>query len=170
MAEAAHHVIIGVGIAGSQAAVTLRERDPDSRITIITLGSLLYYNRYDLPRVFLGCEAWRDLIVHQPVYYEEQRMALRRNCQVVNVDSKKRCMTFAHGEDLHFDRLLVCSGGRGYLPEGLVDCRDMMDGFTSYEQAITIKRRLPDEGHVVMLGGDMIGLDLARTCSPPATA
>jgi len=163
MAESAHYVIIGVGIAGNQAAGTLRERDPDCRITIITMTSLPYYNRYDLPRVFRGCSEWRDLIVHPPAYYEEARITLRRNSQVVNVDGKGRSISFAHNEDIHYDRLLVCSGGRSHLPEGLSEYRHLMNGFTSFEAAMTVSKLLPPGGHVVMLGGDMIGLDLART-------
>lgn len=163
MAKPAHYVIIGVGIAGNQAAGTLRERDPDCRITIITLTSLPYYNRYDLPRVFRGCSDWRELIVHPPVYYEEEHIILRRNSQVVNVDGKGRSISFAHNEDMHYDRLLVCSGGRSHLPEGLSEYRHLMNGFTSFEAAMTVFKRLPPGGRVLMLGGDMIGLDLART-------
>lgn len=163
MAKPAHYVIIGVGIAGNQAAGTLRQRDPDCRISIITMTSLPYYNRYDLPRVFCGCSDWQELIVHPPAYYEEERITLRRNSQVVNVDGKGRSISFAHNEELHYDRLLVCSGGRSHLPEGLSEYKHLMNGFTSFEAAITVSKLLPPGGRVVMLGGDMIGLDLART-------
>ena len=163
MAKPSHYVIIGVGIAGNQAAGTLRERDPDCRITIITMAGLPYYNRYDLPRVFRGCSEWRELIVHPPIYYEQERITLRRNSQVVNVDGKGRSISFAHNEDIHYDRLLVCSGGRSHLPEGLSEYKRLMNGFTNFEAAITVSKLLPPGGRVVMLGGDMIGLDLART-------
>ncbi len=163
MAGNTHHVIIGVGIAGNQAAATLREGDPDCRITIITLASLPYYNRYDLPRIFRGCREWRELIAHPPSYYEEEHITLRRNSQIVHVDGKSQSITFGHNEELHYDRLLVCSGGRGYLPEGLSDYRGLMNGITSFEAAMTTYKLLPEGGRVVMLGGDMIGLDLART-------
>ena len=163
MAKPTHYVIIGVGIAGNQAAGTLRERDPDCRITIITMASLPYYNRYDLPRVFRGCSEWRELIVHPPAYYERERIILRRNNRVVNVDGRGRSISFAHNEDIHYDRLLVCSGGRSHLPEGLSEYKRLMNGFTNFETAITVSKLLPPGGRVVMLGGDMIGLDLART-------
>jgi len=57
----------------------------------------------------------------------------------------------------------VASGGRGYLPEELADYRPLLDGFGSFEQAMAMRRRLPDGGTAAILGGDMIGLDLART-------
>ena len=59
MASPTHNVIIGNGSAGNGAATTLRDHDPDCRITIINMGSLPFYNRYDLPRIFRGCHDWR---------------------------------------------------------------------------------------------------------------
>lgn len=163
MARSLHHVIIGSGIAGSQAAETLRDRDPDSRVTIITLSPLLFYNRYDLPRVFRGVQDWRDFLVFPPSHYEERRIVVRRDSRVMSLDPLKRQLTLAHKEVIGYDTLLVATGGRGYLPESLAEFRPLMQGFGSFEQAVTVRRALPDGGRVVMLGGDMIGLDLART-------
>jgi NAD(P)H-nitrite reductase large subunit len=161
--EAIHNVIIGNGSAGNGAAVTLRDRDPDSRITIITMGSLPFYNRYDLPRVFRGCYDWREILVHPLSYYDDQNITLRRNSRVTDVDGRNRAIVFAHNETMHYDRLLVCAGGQGYLPEELSDYRGLMNGFSSFEAAISTFRALPAGGTLIMLGGDMIGLDLART-------
>ncbi len=163
MAEATHNVIIGNGSAGNGAAITLRERDPDSRITIITMSSLPFYNRYDLPRVFRGCHDWREILVHPPEYYDDNRITLRRNSRVTEVDGRSRSIAFAHNEVMHYDQLLVCAGGRGYLPEELSDYYGLMHGFGSFESAMIMQRALPKRGTAIMLGGDMIGLDLART-------
>lgn len=163
MAEATHNVIIGNGSAGNGAAVTLREHDPDCRITIITMSSLPFYNRYDLPRVFEGCYDWREILVHPLTYYDDNRITLRRNSRVTDVDGRARTITFAHNEVMRYDRLLVCAGGRGYLPEELSDYRPLMHDFGSFEAAMRAWRALPEGGTAVMLGGDMIGLDLART-------
>ena len=59
MTSIRHHVVIGSGVAGNQAAGTLRSRDPDSRVTMITISRLPFFNRYDLPRVFRGERDWR---------------------------------------------------------------------------------------------------------------
>lgn len=163
MGEAIHNVIIGNGSAGNGAAMTLRERDPDCRITIITMGSLPFYNRYDLPRVFRGCYDWREILVHPLSYYDDHEITLRRNSRVTDVDGRNRAIAFAHNEVMHYDRLLVCAGGQGYLPEDLSDYRGLMSGFNSFEAAISTYKALPAGGAMIMLGGDMIGLDLART-------
>ena len=163
MSAARHHIVIGSGVAGSQAAETLRSRDPGSRVTMITLSNLPFYNRYDLPRVFRGERDWRHFLVRPPAFYTEQRIGLRRACQVASVDVRRRVVTLAHNEAVPFDTLLVASGGHSHLPAELTDYRHLMHGFGSFEEAVAVARALPEGGHVLMLGGDMIGLDLART-------
>jgi len=163
MTERRHHVIVGTGVAGNQAARTLRQREPDALISLLTLSALPFYNRYDLPRVFRGCHDWRDFLVDPPHYYVEQRIELRRCTQVVNVDAKRKRILLAHNEEVGYDTLLVASGGRAYLPEELSEYRHLLDGFGTFEQAMAMRRKLPEAGTVLILGGDMIGLDLART-------
>ncbi|MBA3903512.1 MAG: hypothetical protein C0522_07555 [Rhodocyclaceae bacterium] len=161
--SARHHVVVGSGVAGFQAAETLRERDPDSRITILTLSRLLFYKRYDLPKVFRGSRDWREFLVHPAEFYRDRRIGMRRASHVANVDSRRKVITLDHKEEIRFDTLLVASGGRAYLPEELAEFRPLMHNFGSYEDAITMAKALPERGHAIMLGGDMIGLDLART-------
>ena len=164
MAETSlHHVIIGSGSAGHAAAVTIRERDPEARITIVTLSSLPFYNRYDLPRLFRGVTDWRNLLAVPPQIYDDLSVTLRRNTRVVNVDGQARTITFAHNESIRFDKLLVTSGGSGYLPEAMSQFRPLISGFGSFEQATSTCRALPPGATAVMIGGDMMGIDLALT-------
>ncbi len=158
-----HHIVIGSGVAGNQAAETLRERDPDSRITMITVSRLPFFNRYDLPRVFRGERDWRNFIIYPADYYRRNRIALRRATRVVSVDSASQIIKLEHKENLHFDSLLVASGAGAYLPEELSEFRHLMHGFGAYREAVTVADALPKGGHAIMLGGDTIGLDLART-------
>lgn len=162
-ATAPHYVIIGVGVSGSQAAAELRDHDRTARITIITASRLPFYQRYDLPRVFNGVHDWRTFMVHQPGYYSDNRITLRRDTRVGGIDAKNRLLHLTHKETVHYDKLLVASGGRPYVPEHLVDYRRLMFGWGSFEDAMAVRQALPDGGHALLLGGDMIGLDLART-------
>ncbi|MBF0285561.1 MAG: 2-oxoacid:acceptor oxidoreductase subunit alpha [Magnetococcales bacterium] len=152
-ADGPHYVIIGNGVAGNQAAEVIRDRAPDSRVTILTNSRLLFYNRYLLPRIFLGQEDWRSMLAHPAEHYAQRRIAVRRDCWVTNVDAQRRQITLSHNETIGYDTLLVAAGGRGYLPEELAEFRPLLHGFGSYEQAMTVKRALPEGGTVVMLGG-----------------
>lgn len=163
MATPLHHVIIGSGSAGFGAAMTLRAADAQCRITMITMDSLPSYNRYDLPQVFRGRHDWRDLLVVPPAHYVEMGIKLRRCSRVVDVEGSRQLITLAHQENVAYDRLLVCAGGRSYLPENLTGYADLMHGFGSFEAAMRVYKDLPRGGTAIMIGGDMIGIDLALT-------
>jgi NAD(P)H-nitrite reductase large subunit len=163
MTTVRHHVVIGSGVAGNQAAETLRQRDPDSRVTMITISRLPFFNRYDLPRVFHGERDWRRLVIYPAEFYRQNRIALRRATKVVSVDSGRQELTLAHKEVIRFDTLLVASGARPHLPEELVEFRPLLHGFAGFREAVAVADALPKGGHLIMLGGDTIGLDLGRT-------
>ncbi len=158
-----HHVIIGSGSAGFGAALTLRELDKDCSITMITMDSLPFYHRYDLPRVFRKHHDWRELLDMPPSKYEELGINLRRLSRVVDVNGLRQFVSLAHQEDVSYDKLLVCAGGRSYLPENLIESAKMMHGFGSFEAAMRVYKALPIGGTVAIIGGDMVGIDLALT-------
>lgn len=163
MATPLHHLIIGSGSAGFGAATTLRAADPSCLITMITMSSLPFYNRYDLPDVFRGRHDWHELLAVPPTHYDELGITLRRLSRVVDVDGVRQTISLAHQEVIAYDRLLVCAGGRAYVPENLSDVIDLMHGFGSFEAAMRVHSDLPKGGTAIMIGGDMIGIDLALT-------
>ena len=162
MASGKHHVIIGNGVAGNRAAAVLRERDPENRITILSVGALLLYDRYELPKVLRGKPDWRDYLVNPPSYYEQNAITVRRRCRVTQVDTGRRSLTLDHRETVGYDTLIVASGGRGYLPVALREYARLLHYFNAYRTAMLTAQALPDGGTVIMLGGDVLGLDLAR--------
>lgn len=163
MSKPQHLVIIGNGVAGNRAADVIRERDKDCRISIISAGALLFYNRYELPEVFRGRTQWRDYLVHAPEYYEDNGILLRRKSIVSEVDTKRQVLVLAHREEIAFDQLLVATGAAAYLPERLAETVHLSHQFNTFRAAMRLYNDLPKGGRVIMLGGDMIGLDLART-------
>jgi NAD(P)H-nitrite reductase large subunit len=162
MEPSAHHIIIGNGVAGNHAASVLRARDPDNRITIITIGALLFYDRYQLPQVFRGKSDWRAYLVHPPSYYEQNRIAVRRKCRVTHVDTERRVLTLAHREEVKYETLLIASGGGGYLPATLIEYQPLFHYFNTFRAAMATARALPEEGTVIILGGDILGIDVAH--------
>jgi len=159
---AKHYVIIGNGVAGNAAAAVIRERDAGGRITIVSLGALLFYDRYRLPEVIEGQTDWRRFLVHPPAYYEDSRIVVRRRCRVAQVDPARHLLTLGHREEMTYDALLVASGGRGHLPMALSEFAPLLERFDSYRQAMAVAAALGADGGVVMLGGDIQGIAVAR--------
>lgn len=163
MATPLHHVIIGSGSAGFGAAKTLRAGDQNCRVTMITMDSLPFYHRYDLPQIFRGRQDWRDLLDVPPSKYDELDIKLRRRTRVLDVEGSSQLISLSHQETVAYDSLLVCAGGRSYLPENLTNHADLIHGFGSFEAAMRVYQDLPKGGTAIMIGGDMVGIDLALT-------
>ncbi|MCU7848309.1 MAG: FAD-dependent oxidoreductase [Candidatus Thiodiazotropha sp. (ex Lucinoma kastoroae)] len=164
MNDTTRYVIIGNGAAGNEAAQQLRQRDPDSRITLVSAGKLLFLNRYRFPEVLDGVFDWREFLVNPPEYYDKQRIELRRYTWVNHIDPRNKTLEMRHKEKVGYDKLLVASGAGGYLPEYLGEYAPLLHNFNSLRNAMEIRSALPASGgKVLILGGDIRGLDLART-------
>jgi NAD(P)H-nitrite reductase large subunit len=130
---------------------------------MVTASKLLSINRYVLPKIFSSSADWRDFLLHPAEFYDRQRISVRRNTWVTQVDPARKLVILRHRESMSYTKLLIASGGGRYIPESLSQFRDLMLKFGSYEEAGAVSNALPKGGHIVMLGGDMIGLDLARS-------
>ena len=122
----------------------------------------MFYDRYQLPQVFQGKRDWRAYLVYPPDYYEEKRITVRRKCRVTQVDPRRRMLTLAHREEVGYDTLLIASGGGGYLPPRLGEYAPLFHHFGTYRGALATAGALPDRGTVIMLGGDILGIDVAH--------
>jgi len=65
------HVIIGDGIAGSSAAETIREADPDADVTVITDEGETLYNRILIKEFAKGKLPEAPISIHEPDWYDE---------------------------------------------------------------------------------------------------
>src|SRR6476469_6189852 len=106
-------VIIGGGLAGGNAAVTLREEGFGGRIVLISRESGIPFGRPPLSKTYLRSE--EDLegwYVRPAAWYQEHDVELLNDCVVVAVDGALRKVTLDSGRELGYQKLLIATGGR----------------------------------------------------------
>ena len=81
------HVIVGNGIAGSSAAETIREHDPDADITVLTDEGEALYNRILIKEFAKGKLPEAPISIQEPGWYEERDIDLELNTHVQRVDA-----------------------------------------------------------------------------------
>ena len=103
-------VIIGNGVAGMEAALALRDREPDWELTLISEESELFVTRTALMWVGAGQLSYRDIEPLERDAYA--RFGLRRvRARAVGIDGSARVVRLAGGLDpIPYDRLLIASG------------------------------------------------------------
>lgn len=104
-------VIIGNGVAGIEAAITVRNREPSWDITIISEESDHFFSRTALMWVMSGQLSHRCIEPHERDLYA--RMGFRRvRARATRLDGERRTVYLAGGESVQYDRLLIACGSR----------------------------------------------------------
>jgi NAD(P)H-nitrite reductase large subunit len=160
----ASHVIIGDGIAGSSAAETIREADPDADVTVITEEGEALYNRILIKEFAKGKLPEAPVSIHDPDWYDERDIDLQLNTVVTNVDTDAHEVHTHEGDVYEYDKLLVATGGTPtQLP---VDNSDAggIHHFWTFEDARAIKEAAESAENGVIVGAGLLGIDLAAIC------
>ncbi|WP_436936151.1 NAD(P)/FAD-dependent oxidoreductase [Halovenus marina] len=158
------HVIVGDGIAGSSAAETLRERDPDADITVITDEGEALYNRILIKEFAKGKLPEAPISIHEPEWYDERDIDLELNTHVTRVDSDGHEIHTHTGDVYEYDKLLVATGGTPtQLPVENSDA-DGIHHFWTFQDARAIKEHAAEAERGIIVGAGLLGIDLAAVC------
>ena len=157
----ASHVIIGDGIAGSSAAETIRETDPNADVTVITEEGEALYNRILIKEFAKSKLPEAPISIHDPSWYEEREIDLELNTHVTGVDTDAKEVHAHTGETYGYDKLLVATGGTPtQLPVENSDAEGVHH-FWTFQDARGIKEHAERAETGVVVGAGLLGIDLA---------
>jgi 3-phenylpropionate/trans-cinnamate dioxygenase ferredoxin reductase subunit len=106
-------VIVGTGLAGGNAAVTLREEGWLGRIVMLGEEPGIPFGRPPLSKTYLrGEEGLGGWLVKPAEWYGDHRVELRTGVTIQGVDTRLRMVTLQGGGSVDYDKLLLCTGGR----------------------------------------------------------
>src|SRR6266487_3619075 len=106
-------VIIGSGMAGGNAAATLREEGFPGPVVLISKEPGVPFGRPPLSKTYLRSEEDLDAWYVRPAgWYADHDVELRSGAAVVAVDPTAHTVTLNSGEELGYQKVLIASGGR----------------------------------------------------------
>jgi 3-phenylpropionate/trans-cinnamate dioxygenase ferredoxin reductase component len=105
-------VIIGAGMAGGNAAVTLREEGFAGRVVLIGQEPGVPFGRPPLSKTYLRSEEDLDGWYVRPAGWYADHDVERRSETVASVDPAAHTVTLATGEELGYQKVLIATGGR----------------------------------------------------------
>jgi NADPH-dependent 2,4-dienoyl-CoA reductase/sulfur reductase-like enzyme len=155
------HVILGNGVAGMEAALALRERDADARITLVSAEHDHFFSRPALMYVFAGQMSLRDTEPYDRGLYDRMRFE-RRSGRVTALDAPGRALVFADGSRLAYDRLLLAVGSMGRpAPWPGAEGPDLHQ-FVSLRDLEALDRDARAGLRAAVVGGGLIGVEVAE--------
>ncbi len=106
-------VIAGTGLAGGNAAVTLREEGWRGRIVMLGDEPGIPFGRPPLSKTYLrGEEGLGGWLVKPAQWYGDIGAELRTGVTVQGVDARLKKVILDGDETVEYDKLLLCTGGR----------------------------------------------------------
>ena len=158
-----HFVVIGNGVAGTTAALTLRQREPKADITMISGESDYFFSRTALMYAYMDRMSRRDLEPLERKVFPKQNIRLVRDW-VTNLDASRRTLQLKSGQSLSYDRLLLASGSLANLPAwpGLDQAREGVVHFVTLQDLEKCERLTNSTREAVVVGGGLIGVELVE--------
>jgi 3-phenylpropionate/trans-cinnamate dioxygenase ferredoxin reductase subunit len=156
-------VIVGGGVCGGNAAVTLTEEGFDGRVVLVAAEPGVPFGRPPLSKTFLRSEEELDgWVVEPPEWYDQHDVELRRS-HVAEVDADARLVVLDSGEELEFQKLLIATGGvnrRLDIPgAGLAGVHQLR----TVAECEAIKCQAAEDRRAVVIGMGFIGCEVAAS-------
>ncbi len=156
-------VIIGGGIAGGNAAATLRDEGFSGPVVLVSREPGIPFGRPPLSKTYLRSEEDLDAWYVRPDgWYADHDVEFRRETAVA-VDPAGHTVTLESGEELSYQRVLIATGGRNRqlrLPgadlAGLHQLRTVAE-------CDAIKREVAPGRRAVVVGMGFIGCEVAAS-------
>jgi 3-phenylpropionate/trans-cinnamate dioxygenase ferredoxin reductase subunit len=155
--------IVGAGMAGARAAITLRNEAFDGRIILLGTEADAPYERPPLSKAFLRGEQERSAIDITPkgASWTDIDVELRLSVEVMDLDVGASTLTLDNGVRVTFDRLLLATGSE---PRRLDVPGADLDGvhvLRTVRDAEHIGAAIARGDRIVVIGGGWIGAEVA---------
>jgi nitrite reductase (NADH) large subunit len=109
-------VVIGNGIAGTTAATEIRKLNPDAHVTLFGHESYDFYNRMAIGKLMSESTAINNLYLLAREWAETKGIEYFPESRIVGVDPAGRSVEVEDGKRLDFDRLVLATGSRAFVP------------------------------------------------------
>ncbi len=154
------YLIIGGGIAGTTAAETIRAKDADGSIAIITDEPYPLYSRVMLskPSFLLDRTGKTNIWLKTTDWYEKNRIELMSGKSATALDAKAKILTVG-GEAIGYEKLLLAIGSRarkwavpGADKKGVCYLRTL-------DEAKEIAAQMRTAKHAVVIGSSCVAFE-----------
>lgn len=152
------YLIIGNGVAGINAANTLRKHEQDAEIVIISKESDHFFSRTALMYVFCGQMSPEDIEPYERDHYATMNFTRLRG-EVVAVDAQAKTVSMASGESISYDRLLIAAGSVPRMIGWPGEDLDGVGNFITWQNLEWMQEKAKTTRKACVVGGGLVGIE-----------
>jgi len=158
-----YYVIIGNSFASVAAIEAIRRNDAKNPITVIAEESRIAYGKPLISYLLEGKVSPQQMTYRDSDFYQKNKVQLILGNKVVEVDAANRNVAMSSGDRLEFERLLIASGSRPFLPPiaGL-NLKNVFT-FVTWDDIEKLQKIAAPTKKAVVIGAGLIGLKAAES-------
>ncbi len=155
-------VVIGNGISGIIFSKTLRELDQDVEIDVFAREKYHYYPRPNLIDFLAERIPFERLFAFPEDWYTNQNIRIHLSKPVKKILPASREIELDQGHKERYDRLIVANGSYSFVPPFQGTEKKGIYTLWNLDDAYRILEYMADHPNVVVIGGGLLGLEIAR--------
>lgn len=157
-------LIIGNGPAGTNAAITLRNLDPEVKITLISDESPYFYSRPALMYLYLGSLRFSDVQPYEKNFWKKQKIEIIF-AKVTDIFPREKFVQTENKDQISFKACLLALGAE---PKKLNIPNEHYHGVVNFTNLFELKK-LQELTHspkkisrAFVIGGGLVGVEVAE--------
>ncbi|MEO6850852.1 MAG: molybdopterin-dependent oxidoreductase, partial [Mucilaginibacter sp.] len=155
-------VVVGAGAGAYGFVKSYRELNQDDEITIFSKENYPFYNRVMLPDYISGEQQWEQLVKMKDSEEPSYNIRLLRGVSVDKIDRANKHIIDSRGIKTPYDVLIMATGSRASVPKNVPSLPGIFT-MRSRNDADNFKKHVPQNGHVAIVGGGLLGLEMAAS-------
>ena len=164
MSKEEHFVVIGAGHAGGVAVQSFRNFGHEGRVTLIGEEATLPYERPPLSKDLLHSPNDSNFqLIRDADYYNDLNIDIVLERTAVSIDAVTKLVLLNNGESIHYDKLLLTTGGRPQTLDIPGSELDNILTLRTIEDSRAVEGNLNKGARILVVGGGFIGLEVAAS-------
>ncbi|MCL5292028.1 MAG: FAD-dependent oxidoreductase [Actinobacteria bacterium] len=157
------YAIIGNSVAAVGAIEAIRSVDAEGSITVVANEPYHVYSR-PLISEYLAGETTVERMAYRPAdFYEKNGVEAILGVAAAGIDFDKKSIALEDGQSVEYDKLLLATGGKPFVPPIVgLDHQDIFT-FTGLADAMKLDEAIDRVKDFVVIGGGLIGLKCAES-------
>jgi ferredoxin-nitrate reductase len=156
-------IIVGAGAASYRFICTYRSINKDDEIQVFSKEKDPFYNRVLLPEYVNETLPWERLQKFQAGEFEKMNIQLSLENEITSLNRSQKFVIDKFGQKHFYDKLIIATGSRANVPKDApVHLPGVFTMRTRYD-ADALKNYLKPNGSVLIIGGGLLGLELAAS-------
>ncbi|HKZ39136.1 MAG TPA: molybdopterin-dependent oxidoreductase, partial [Chryseolinea sp.] len=158
-------IIAGAGAASYRFLCTYRSLNATDEIQVFSKEKYPFYNRVLLPEYVNEKLSWDKLQKFQAGEFEAMNVKINLETEIVEINRPAKYVVDKHGQKHRYDKLILATGTRAHTPKDAPLNLPGVFTMRTRHDADTLRNFLEPQGHVLIIGGGLLGLELAASLS-----